>query len=66
MTHAQQKVYDALVKFRGENGLSPSLRELAELCGITVGTIQGHLERIQREGKIKWQKGRARTLIVLS
>lgn len=40
----------------------PSVRELAEDCGVGVATMHSYLKRLAEEGVVEWRQGRHRSL----
>jgi len=49
-----------------EHGYSPSVREIGEAVGLaSSSTVQGHLDRLEKQGKIARVKILPRTIRVL-
>jgi DNA-binding transcriptional regulator YhcF (GntR family) len=42
----------------------PSVRELAEECGVGVATMHSYLQKMAEEGVVEWRQGRHRSLRV--
>jgi hypothetical protein len=42
--------------------VSPDVRELADLCGVYINAVAGHLKALKKYGLIAWEERRARTL----
>jgi len=40
----------------------PSVRELAEECGVGVATMHSYLQKLAEEGVVEWRQGRHRSL----
>lgn len=66
LTKTQEKVYRAIYDFVNENGYSPTVRELCNLCGnSSTATMFVHLKELERKGYIKQEKGKPRTMKLL-
>lgn len=46
-------------------GRSPSLREVAAAADISVATLHSYLQKMRREGLVKWSERHHRSLAVL-
>jgi hypothetical protein len=47
-------VFQCLVQYkRDHDGLTPSLKELAELCGLHMSTVKYHLMQLEIDGRIR-------------
>ena len=55
--HKQEDTRDAMMAFiiayRGENGISPSYREIEEEVGISMSSVFYHLNILEEDGKIR-------------
>lgn len=62
-TKAQLRVLKFVLRYCGEHGFAPSLREISEGVGIK-GTITAaeHLAALQRKGLVNWERGKARAI----
>ena len=48
-----QAVYNAILKFIGENGISPSVREICKITGIrSTSSVHSALDRLEELGAI--------------
>lgn len=54
-----------IVDYRTEHGYPPSVSEMVERFGLVRSTIQWHLKRMEREGKIERIGSSARALKIL-
>jgi len=60
-------VFGAICTLRDANGFSPTLRELAALCGlVSAHNLYPYLEELRDAGRIAWTPGVARTIRVLN
>lgn len=65
-TQKQIMVLKAILDFQAKNdGNSPSYRDLMKLTKTSLGNVQAHLRRLQRDGFIKHRKGYTRAIKVL-
>lgn len=63
---SRKKIYDFLVQFITKNGYSPSIREICDGVGVSsTQTVYRHLCKLEKEGKIKTQEGKPRTISVV-
>lgn len=46
------------------HGRPPTVRDLAEACGVGVATIHSYLQRLSEEGVVEWSPKSHRTLRV--
>lgn len=58
----RDKVLVAIHKKQINNKKSPSVRGLAEDCGVATATMHSYLTKLFFEGLIEWKPGRHRTL----
>jgi len=61
-THKQRKILNFIENYYKINGSSPSYREIANHCGVSVGTVQDQLESLKKRGTISITPGRARSI----
>lgn len=47
------------------NGRAPSLREVAEVADVSIGTLHSYLKRMKAEGAIEWHQRSHRSLRVV-
>ena len=59
------KVYQFICDFRKEHGYSPSYREISEALGISLSTVDHHVFYLASYGKISYEYGKARSIVVL-
>lgn len=65
-TDTREKILDFIKTFRQDNGYSPSVREVAEHCGVkSPSVVQYHLNHLQEAGFITKDKDRSRSLGVV-
>jgi hypothetical protein len=63
--NARSRVFWTLHDAIAANGHSPTVRELAELVGLTAGTVHYHLKALKRDRWIDWPAGKARSITIL-
>lgn len=63
MTHAQERVYEAVRDFRRERGFPPTRAEIASLLGFkSANAAEEHLRALEKKGWIRIHRGNARGL----
>lgn len=65
LTQKQADVYNAIVKYKMENGYSPTIYEIGEILNKSVGAIQFSLNKLERKGYITFEKYKNRTIKVV-
>lgn len=58
-------IVESLKSFTAEHGYSPSFKELAEDCGISVTMVHYWLSRLRHDGRVNYQPGQPRTLVLV-
>ncbi|MFC6385187.1 HTH domain-containing protein [Sporolactobacillus kofuensis] len=62
----REMIIDAIKKLTKEQGYPPSVRELADEVNLkSTSTVQGHLERLKKDGRVEFEHGCPRTLRVV-
>ncbi|MDM5335685.1 helix-turn-helix domain-containing protein [Fictibacillus enclensis] len=62
----QQIVLEAIKLFIVTHHYPPTVREIAEMVGVTsTKIVLEYLERLRREGLVSWEEGRPRTLKII-
>lgn len=56
---------ESLRSFTEEKGYSPSFKELSERCGISVTMVHYWLSRLKHDGRVTYQPGQPRTLVLV-
>jgi repressor LexA len=65
-TNTRAVIVDFIKTFRQNNGYSPSVREVAQHCGVkSPSVVQYHLNHLERAGLITKDKDRSRSLGVV-
>ncbi len=60
----QQQILDFINKTISESGYSPTVREICEAVGLSSpSTVHGYLKRLERDGVIKKEASKSRTLM---
>lgn len=64
-TERQRDVLDAIHRLTTAWGHAPTVRELGMALGITsTNGVADHFRRLARIGLVRWQPGRARTVLI--
>lgn len=59
----EEEVLVAFEAYVRQNGRSPSMRELAGICGLaTASSVYRYLSRLKAEGRITWEPNLSRTM----
>jgi len=53
LTRRQRQILDFLRAYQAENGMSPTLEEMAEQFGVNKVTIFGHVAELERKGLLR-------------
>lgn len=61
-----EAVYRFIQAYHREHGYSPTLREIAEGCYLNVATVLRHLDRLEGQGRIARDPGKARSIRLLN
>ena len=62
LTDRQRRVLDAIQDCLRRQGYPPTVRELAQHLGVSIGTVQAHLRALERKGVLKRRPFQARGL----
>lgn len=62
LTPPQRKIFEFIAHQVREVGVPPTVREIARRFEVAIGTVQGHLEALDRKGAIRRMRDRARGL----
>jgi repressor LexA len=60
LTKKQKKILKYIEKFLSENSYPPTLKEIADKFGITIGTVQDHIFALNKKGYLERKKDKAR------
>ena len=64
LSHNSRRILAAVMQARQDGTPPPSIRDLMELTGISnTNGLKWHLWRLARLGLVKWEDGKARTLV---
>lgn len=58
-------VYAFIVNYIRQHGYSPSLREISRGCFMSQANVMRYLDRLEAQGRITRQPGRARSITLL-
>lgn len=65
LTPKQWKVLEAIIEYKEEHQVAPTVRELCRIVGLTsTSTMHGYLERLRAAGVIEWDPAKPRTIRV--
>lgn len=65
MTNSQERLYTIIKEFIEQFKYSPSIRELCMLYGVnSPATMLFHLRNLRKLGKINFQDGKSRTIVL--
>lgn len=63
LTKKQKEVFEQICKYIDENGYSPTVRELCNLCGLSSSaTMWVHLQKLKNKGFIYFDDKKFRTI----
>jgi repressor LexA len=65
LSKRQQQVYDFIETYHTENGISPSVSDIAEGLGLANSTIGTYLEALRRKNRVTRMAGVPRSLKVV-
>lgn len=65
MDATTQSVYQFICRYKDRKSLSPSLREIANACYISVSSVIRHLDRLEAWGYIERKPNTARAIVLL-
>jgi repressor LexA len=65
LTVKQQRILNFIEKHRIEQTYPPTLKEIADKFGITIGTVQDHISALQKKGYLERKKDIARGFKVI-
>lgn len=65
LTEKQKRILNYIEKHRRENTYPPTLKEIGDKFGITIGTVQDHIFALQKKGFLERKKDIARGFKVI-
>ena len=65
VTKRQRDIVDLIVSYRRENGVSPTMDEMADALRLNKKTVYEHLQRLRSRGVLTWRRYEARSIKVL-
>jgi SOS-response transcriptional repressor LexA len=65
MSVQQKKVYDFIERYHCENGISPSMAEIADSLGLGHTTVATYVDVLKKKGFVAGKRGTPRTLRVI-
>jgi len=65
ITRRQREVLEFILDYRREEGVSPTMDEIADALGVNKKTVYEHLRRLRARGALTWRRYEARSISVL-
>ena len=65
LTVKQQRILNFIEKHRVKKTYPPTLKEIGDNVGITIGTVQDHIYALQKKGHLERKKDIARGFVVI-
>ena len=66
LTEKQERVYLSIKKYIKDNKISPTVRELCAINGVSsTETIYDHLRKLRRKGYITFREKTPRSIVIL-
>lgn len=65
LTVKQQRILNFIEKHRVKKTYPPTLKEIGDNFGITIGTVQDHIYALQKKGHLERKKDIARGFVVI-
>jgi SOS-response transcriptional repressor LexA len=60
-----QSIYDFIVEYIANHVCAPSIRDIAQGCFVSTTTVLDHLSKLEAQGKIRREYGKARGIAVV-
>lgn len=60
-----QSIYMFIQTYYKENRKSPTIREIASGCYVSVGTVIRHLDKLEVLGRIEREPNQARSIVLV-
>jgi len=60
-----QSIHEFLLEYIDEHRKSPTIREIAAGCFVSVGTVMRHLDKLEAADLIEREPNQARSIILL-
>jgi DNA-binding MarR family transcriptional regulator len=60
-----EAIYSFIKTYREENRKSPTIREIASACFVSVGTVIRYLDKLELTGRIQREPNQARSIILV-
>jgi repressor LexA len=64
LTAKQKKIYDFLKDYYLQNGVSPTMQEVADAFALSVSTVQGHFKELELKGAITKKTNKTRAVTI--
>ncbi len=58
-------IYQFIRTFQSEHGYPPTLREISKACYTSHGNVVRHLDKLEAQGLVSREPGRARSIRLL-
>lgn len=60
-----ETIYDFIKTYQEKNRKSPTIREIALGCFVSVGTVIRHLDKLEAMGRIEREPYQARSIVLV-
>jgi DNA-binding MarR family transcriptional regulator len=60
-----EAIYSFIKTYREKNRKSPTIREIASACFVSVGTVIRYLDKLELTGRIQREPNQARSIILV-
>jgi repressor LexA len=65
LTKRQREILEFLTRYKSNNGLSPTMREISEHLGsISLNAVFNHLAALEGKGAIRRDRNKARSIFL--
>ena len=66
LSEKQNKVLDAIIRYKQIHGFPPTVREICDLTGYkSTSSVASHLKVLREKGMITWAESMPRTITVV-
>ena len=66
LSEKQNKVLDAIIRYKQIHGFPPTVREICDLIGYkSTSSVASHLKVLREKGMITWVESMPRTITVV-
>lgn len=65
LTNRQQEILDSIKNYINEDGIPPTIKDIADKYGMTAPGMLDHWKALRCKGYLKWKDGKNRTVKVV-